>query len=98
MLTKSDDDRPKVGLLTVLRWLHPALAKAAVVPRAATSAQKSPWPTMTSSRSSISFSIHQSASGISSVEWLASLDVAPIELKISFSQAEHCVAKPKHLS
>jgi hypothetical protein len=98
MLSRSNGERPKVDLLIVFKWLHPALAKIVVVPRAPTSAQKSPWPTMTSSRSSISLSIHSSAFEISSAEWLASSDVAPTKLKMLLSREEHWVAKPKHLS
>jgi hypothetical protein len=55
ILSKSNAKRPKVGLLTIFRWLHPALAKTTAVPQATTSAQKSSWSTITSSRSSISF-------------------------------------------
>jgi hypothetical protein len=78
--TKSDGDRPKFGLLMALTWLHLAFRKAAVVTREATSAQKSPWPVMTSSRTSTSFSICSRALGISSKEGVTSLDAAPIEL------------------
>jgi hypothetical protein len=85
MSIRSGGDRPEFGLLTTLAWLHPAFMKAAVVPREATSAQKSPWPAMTSSRTSTSFSTHSSPPGISSAERLASLDAAPTELNILFN-------------
>lgn len=88
---------PKFGLLTALAWLHPAFLKAAAIPREATSAQKSPWLVMTSSRTSTSFSTHSSAPGISSEERLASSDAAPAELNILFYRVVHWVAKLKHL-
>jgi hypothetical protein len=70
--------------------------KAAAIPQEATSAQKSQWPVLTSSRTSTSFSMHSSAPGISSAERLASLDAATTELNILFSQAVHWAAKLKH--
>jgi hypothetical protein len=97
MSIRSAGDRPKFVLLTALAWLHPAFMKATVVPREATSAQKSLWPVMTSSRTSTSSLTHSSAPGISSTERLASLDAAPTELNILFNRAVHWVAKLKHL-
>jgi hypothetical protein len=96
--TRSDGERLKFGLLTALAWLHPAFMKAAVVPQEATSAQKSSWPVMTSSRTSTSFSTHSSASRISSAERLTSSDATPTELNILFNRAVHWLAKLKHLS
>jgi hypothetical protein len=96
--TRSDDERLKFGLLTALAWLHSAFMKAVTVPREATSAQKSLWPVMTSSRTSTSFSKHSNAPGISSAERLASSDAAPTELNILFNREVHRVAKLKHLS
>jgi hypothetical protein len=61
ILTKSDGERLKFGWLIVLTWVHLALTKAAAIPRESTSAQKSSWPTITLSRTSISFSMHPSA-------------------------------------
>jgi hypothetical protein len=72
--------------------------KAAIVPREATSAQKSSWPVMTSSRTSTSFSTYSSAPGISSAEKLASSNAAPTELNILFNRVLHWLAKLKHLS
>jgi hypothetical protein len=89
MSTRSVGDRLKFDLLTTLAWLHPTFMKVAAVPREATSAQKSPWLVMTSSRTSTSFSMHSSASGISSAKRLASSDVALTELNILFNQAVH---------
>jgi hypothetical protein len=83
--TKSDGDRPKFGLLTALTWLHPVFMKATVVPREATSAQKSLWPVMTSSRTSTSFSICSSVLGISSKEGVTYSDAAPTESNIPFN-------------
>ena len=96
--TRSDVERLKFGLLTALAWLHSAFMKAAAVPREATSAQKSPWPVMTSSRTSTSFSTHSSALGTSLAERLASSDAAPFELNILFYRAVHWLAKLKHFS
>jgi hypothetical protein len=83
--------------LTALAWLHLAFMKAATIPREAISAQKSPWPVMTSSRTSTYFSIHSSTPGISLAERLASSDMAPTELKILFSRAVHWATNLKHL-
>jgi hypothetical protein len=89
MLIRSVGDILKFGLLTVLAWLHLALMKAAVVPQEATSAQKSLWLVMTSSRTSTCFSMHSSALGISSAERLASSDAALTEL--NYFLAEQCI-------
>jgi hypothetical protein len=72
--------------------------KAAAVPREATSAQKSPWPVMTSSRTSTSFSTHLSAPVISSTEKLASSDAAPTELNMLSHRVVLQLAKLKHPS
>jgi hypothetical protein len=85
MSTKSDVERLKVGLLTVLAWLHPAFINAAVVPREATRAQKSSCRVITSSRASTSFSICPKVPGISSAEGIISLEVAQTELNIPFT-------------
>jgi hypothetical protein len=95
--TRSDGERLKFGLLTTLIWLHLALMKAAVVPWEATSAQKSPCPVITLSKTSTSFSTHPRAPGISSAERLTSSDTTPTELKIPLSWAMHWVAELKHL-
>jgi hypothetical protein len=95
--TRLDGERLKFGLLTTLIWLHLALMKAASVPREATSAQKSPCPVITSSKTSTSFSTHPRALGISSAERLTSSDTTPTEFKIPLSWAMHWVAKLKHL-
>jgi hypothetical protein len=84
---RSDGDMPKFGLLTALTLLHPTFMKAATVPREATSAQKSPCPVMTSSRTSISFSICSRAPRISLVEGVSRKVEASI-LKIC-----HCLAQ-----
>jgi hypothetical protein len=96
--TRSNDERLKFGLLIVLAWLHSAFMRAAALPQEATSAQKSPWSVMTSSRTSTSFSAHSSAPGISSAEKLASLDVALTELNMLFNRVVHWLAQLKHLS
>jgi hypothetical protein len=95
--TKSDVERLKVSLLTVLAWLHPAFINVAAVPREATRAQKSPCPVITSSRASTLFSICSKAPGISLAEGLISLEAAPTELKIPFSRLMHRVEKSEHL-
>jgi hypothetical protein len=82
---KSDVERLKVGLLTVLAWLHLAYINVAAVPREATRAQNSPCSVITSSRGSTSFSICSKAPGISSAEGIISSEVAPTELNIPFS-------------
>jgi hypothetical protein len=96
--TRSEAERLKFGLFMALAWLHPAFMKAAAVPREATSAHKSPWPIITLSRTSTSFSTHSSAPGTSSAEKLASSDAAPTELNILFNRVLHWLAKLKHLS
>jgi hypothetical protein len=82
----------------IFKWLHPAFAKIEAVPRAATNAQKSLCPSISSSKSSTSFSIHSRALGIFLGECLASSEAALTELKFSHSREEHRVAKPKHES
>jgi hypothetical protein len=54
---KSDGDRLKVGLFTVLACVQPAFKNAAAVPREGNRAQKSLCPVITSSNASTSFSI-----------------------------------------
>jgi hypothetical protein len=98
MLSKSDAERPNVGLLTVFRWLHLALAKTATVPRAATSAQKSPWPTITSSRSSISFFNPSECPWNIFDRMINFLECSPNIIEMSLSRQDHSVAKLKHLS
>jgi hypothetical protein len=68
MFSRSDGEILKVGLLTFFKCLHLAFANIVVVPQAATRAQKSPCPTITSSNSLTSFSTNSSAFRISSVE------------------------------
>jgi hypothetical protein len=97
MSTKSDVERLKVGLITILAWLHPTFINAATVPREATRAQKSLCPVITSSRASTSFSICSKARGISSAEGIISSEAAPTELNIPFSRSIHRVAKSEHL-
>jgi hypothetical protein len=92
-----DVERLKVGLLTTLAWVHPAFINAAVVPREATKAHKSPCSLITSSRASTSFSICSKALGMSSAEGVISSIAAPTELKIPFSRFTHRVVKSAHL-
>jgi Mn2+/Fe2+ NRAMP family transporter len=95
--TRSDDERLKVGLLTVLACVHSALKNAAVVPREANRAHKSSCPVITSSSASTSFSICSKAFGIPSTEGATSSELAPTELNVPFSQCAQRVAKSEHL-
>jgi hypothetical protein len=88
----------KIGLLMSLKFLHLAFANMLAVPRAATKAQKSLCPSITSSNSLISFSTNSSAFGISSVEYFSSPNIAPTELKISRRRREHRAAKLEQVS
>jgi hypothetical protein len=56
------------SMFVSLKCLHLAFAKMLAVPRAATSAQKSPCPSITSSNSLISFSMKSRAFGMSSAK------------------------------
>ena len=94
ILTKFDGDRLKFGLFTVLACVHPAFKNAAVVPREANRAQKSPCPAMTSSSASTSFSICLKVFYISSAEGAR---LAPTELKIPFNRCTQRVANSEHL-
>jgi hypothetical protein len=84
--TKSDDERLKVGLLTILALVHLTFKNVAAVPREANREQKSLCPVITSSSASTSFSICLKALGISSAEGVISSELAPTELNIPFSQ------------
>jgi hypothetical protein len=79
MLSRSDGDKLKLGLLITFPCSQPDFRKATTVPREATRAQKSPCPAITSSRSSISPSICSKALGRSSVEGINFLLLAPTE-------------------
>ena len=97
ILTKSDGDRLKFGLFTVLACVHPAFKNAAAVPWEANRAQKSPCPVITSSSVSTSFSMCLKVSDISSVEGAISSELAPTELKIPFNRCTQRVANSEHL-
>jgi hypothetical protein len=97
ILTKSDGDRLKFGLFTILACVHLAFKNAVAVPQEAKRAQKSPCSVITSSNASTSFSICSKVFGISSAEGAISSELAPIELKIPFNQCMHQVANPEHL-
>jgi hypothetical protein len=97
ILIKSDGDRLKVGLFTVFACVHPAFKNAAVVPREANRAQKSPCLVITSSRASTSFLMCLKVSDISSAEGEISSELAPTELKIPFNHCTHQLPNSKHL-
>jgi hypothetical protein len=97
ILTKSDGDRLKFGLFTILACVHPTFKNVAAVPREANRAQKSLCPVITSSSASTSFSICSKAFGISSAEGAISSELAPTELNIPFNRCAQRVAKSEHL-
>jgi hypothetical protein len=97
ILTKYDGDRLKFGLFTILACVHLAFKNAAVVPREANRAQKSPCPVITLSSASTSFSICSKALGLSSAEGAISSELAPTELNIPFNRCTQRVAKSEHL-
>jgi hypothetical protein len=76
---RSDDDKLKLGLLTIFPCVQPAFRKAVAVPREATRAQKSGWPPITSSRASTSPSIYSNVLGKFSAEGVNFSELAPIE-------------------
>jgi hypothetical protein len=86
MSTKSDGDRLKFGLFTIFACVHPAFRNAAVVPREASRAQKSPCPTITSSSASTSPSMCSKVLDIYSAAGVNFSALAPTELKTFFSR------------
>jgi hypothetical protein len=99
ILTKSDGNRLKVRLFTILACVHLAFKNenVAVVPREANRAQKSSCPVITSLSASTSFSICSKALGISSAKGAISSELAPTELNIPFDRCTQRVAKSEHL-
>jgi hypothetical protein len=97
ILIKSDGDRLKFVLFTILACMHPTFKNAAAMPQEANRAQKSPCPIITSTSASTSFSICSKDFGISSAEGAISSELAPTELNIPFNRCTQWVANSEHL-
>jgi hypothetical protein len=97
ILIRSDDNKLKVGLFTVFACVHPAFKNAAVVPREASRAQKSPCPAITSSSASTLFSMRLKVSDISLAEGAISSELAPTELKTPFNHCTQRLPNSKHV-
>ena len=98
MSFKSTGDKLKFSLFTVFPCVQLAFIKATAVPREVSRAQKSPCPAMTSSRASTLPSIWSKMPGRFSAEGLNFSELAPTELKNSFSHCTQWLPKFRHLS
>jgi hypothetical protein len=95
---KSIEYRLNVGLFTIFPCVQPAFKNAAVVPREASRAQKSPCPAINSSSASTSPSICSKVLDISSAKGVNFSALAPTELKTFFNRCTQRLPKFRHMS